>query len=442
MSATSATSPGSWQLKLAYQPIVCTVTCSGTTPVCYLDIYIQQVYYKTMASTTRTSGSAGTPIFEFDIRDALQEYLRTLVPNLRSQVPEQVNGGLVYCFVKGRGSSVNAFGYTVPEGPIPVQGTVDTAPVGGGGVKSPVTGNDSFIVLNGTLQLEQDPDAETYLSNNQLQPGRLDNVYNLFFNPKMWVQETDWMNLPVLFDHAAVNGGQSGSYAVTILAHYIDGRNIPFWLGVTHVLFSDTLYYLPAGPKNFEGLPPAVAVPPGTPTTPEWPKIEYYQIELELGNFANPPVRWKSPPIYVKHYQDQNRKRFRFVNWMGVYEFINFEKFEEEFKTASTSWAKYNQGNFTQRGKEEVGRMRYNVRSNELITAVGCFIESDMWFVKQFLSTPMAFEEKKGTAGQADYLLPIVLQDATIVSRKMEERWYYEITIQYEPANERINIRN
>ncbi len=446
MNAIAATSPGSWVLMLAYQPIICTVTCNGTTPVCYLDIYIGLVYYKTMVSTTRSSGSAGTPIFEFDIRDALQEYLRALVPDIRSQNPEQINGGLVYCFIKGRGSTVNASGYTVPEGPVPVQGTVDTAPTGGGGIKSPATGSESFIVLNGALQLEQYPDAETFLSNNLRQPFRIDNIYNLFMNPKMVVQETDWMNLPVIFDHAAANGQQFADFGVTIVGHYFQGIHAgtqqAFWLGRLNRLFSDTIYYLPAGPKNFDGLAQVYAPIPGTDPFPPWWDFDFYYIQLEINAFDTRPYRWRSPNIYLKHVECKDRKRFRFVNYMGQYEFINFEKFEEEFRAVSSTWAKYNPGAFGGRGKEAVGRLRYNVRSNELITATGCFIETDMFFVKQFLSTPMAFEECKGIEGQPDFLLPIVIQDATIITRKMEERWYYEITIQYEPANEQINIRN
>ena len=62
--------------------------------------------------------------------------------------------------------------------------------------------------------------------------------------------------------------------------------------------------------------------------------------------------------------------------------------------------------------------------------------------VSDALDSPLAWLEWKGTQGQLDSYLPIKILDKKSVKHKEEDRFYYEITIEFILSQERIIMRN
>ena len=56
-------------------------------------------------------------------------------------------------------------------------------------------------------------------------------------------------------------------------------------------------------------------------------------------------------------------------------------------------------------------------------------------WIKELLSTPAAWVQWQGIEGQADNYIPIVIADAKVITRKLEERYMYEIQIEYKLSN-------
>lgn len=144
--------PAYQSLNAAYRPIVYKVTATRTDdgpipPVVYCDIYIKNVYYKTIDKTQYISATDTNSIWLFDVQDAAQEYLsKFLGTNAGSALLEAVNVmARIYC--KFRSSGLNVNGFITPEGTAPVQATSANAAVAGTGTQS----NESFI-CNSTLQ--------------------------------------------------------------------------------------------------------------------------------------------------------------------------------------------------------------------------------------------------------------------------------------------------
>ena len=146
---TITTQPFTGKLMAAYRPIVISATVTGNPPVVYCDIYIGGNYYK---SISRTQGP-----YDFDIQDAVQEYIQKYIPS---------NGGtaietdiLHEVYVKIRSSQFDVNGFIQPDGPVPVQATSGTPSTPGGGPQS-----NLFWGVNATLQHEDNQNLELHLN--------------------------------------------------------------------------------------------------------------------------------------------------------------------------------------------------------------------------------------------------------------------------------------
>lgn len=148
--------PGS--INAAYRPIIFEVTAESDegVPVVYCDIYLDQIYYKTISKTQKSANGKWT----FDVQDAAQEYLQKhLSPNGGSTmlVAPLVTAKLQCKF---RGSMIDPTdGFLVPDAPVPVQATLGEAAVAGGGL----AGFEIWIV-NCTLQHDDNQDLSQHLN--------------------------------------------------------------------------------------------------------------------------------------------------------------------------------------------------------------------------------------------------------------------------------------
>lgn len=155
--------PATGQLIAAYRPIVLKVNATATgggavPPFVVCDIYINDVYYKSIIRTAAESLQTTYSVFQFDISDALQESLQadlaTINNNNLLQAPHM--SGKVFC--RFRSSDIDGDGFTIEEGTKPVQGTKFTSPVAGTGTQS-----NSFFVINTALQHEDNQNLALHL---------------------------------------------------------------------------------------------------------------------------------------------------------------------------------------------------------------------------------------------------------------------------------------
>lgn len=152
------------QLLAAYRPIVFRVEATTTDgdpvpPYVVCDIYIADVYYKSIIRTSAKSATALLSVWEFDISDALQEYLQPDIAQIDNVAVLQARHMSAKVFCRFRSSTINADGFTVEEPTVPVQATRFTAAVSGTGLES-----NSFYAINATLQHEDNQNLETHLN--------------------------------------------------------------------------------------------------------------------------------------------------------------------------------------------------------------------------------------------------------------------------------------
>jgi hypothetical protein len=156
--------PATGQLIAAYRPIVfkvqATATGGGVTPpyvVC--DIYLADVYYKSLIRTAAESIESTYSIFQFNISDALQETLQADLATINNNNLLQAPHTSAKVFCRFRSSDVDGDGFTVEEPTAPIQGTKFDAPVAGTGTQS-----NSFFAINSALQHEDNQNLALHLA--------------------------------------------------------------------------------------------------------------------------------------------------------------------------------------------------------------------------------------------------------------------------------------
>lgn len=189
-----------------------------------------------------------------------------------------------------------------------------------------------------------------------------------------------------------------------------------------------TIYYLPNGPKNLSSLFPAI----------DWSTVEDYYLEL----YDDSGTQLLTTPLNKIGCcsDEKEKKRIVFVNTLGTIDGISVSKIEEEFETKSDAYEKPLRYPLV---KPDGGLYRYSIKAGSNYKAMSvCYREEDMNWIKELLSTPAAWLQWSGTEGQADSYIPIVISDAKVITRKVEERYSYEVQIEFKLSNERSGIRN
>ncbi|MGE9312881.1 hypothetical protein ACLOAU_14635 [Niabella sp. CJ426] len=138
----------------AYRPIILSVYASRTDnqpvpPVVYCDIYFNGVYYKTISKTSWEKVYVDVSLWQFDIQNACQEYLKSKLPAFNGTVIEVSHSAFTKCFCRFRSSGYDISGFVTTENTAPVQGTSTSYPANGTGTQS-----NTFTILNAILQNE------------------------------------------------------------------------------------------------------------------------------------------------------------------------------------------------------------------------------------------------------------------------------------------------
>lgn len=135
-----------------------------------------------------------------------------------------------------------------------------------------------------------------------------------------------------------------------------------------------------------------------------------------------------------------DKVRVHFLNYLGTFDAINFNPPQIIHATTSSD---YQRSLSYPLLKTDSGVERFNVRSNESYECrTGCYGEPQMNWCMELMDSPKAFMEWKGTQGQADSFLPIKVEDVKFEKQKEEDRYNYELVLQFKVANEKIILRN
>lgn len=156
--------PSANSINAAYRPIVISVRATRTDanprpPVVYCDIYFNDVFYKTLEKTQYSSLAVAYSVWDFDIQDAAQEYLKKFLAANGEQTIKEATLVVSKALCKFRSSGIDADGFIAPEGTAPIQGTGDNDPVAGTGDST-----NAFYIVNATLQHDDNQSLPAHLS--------------------------------------------------------------------------------------------------------------------------------------------------------------------------------------------------------------------------------------------------------------------------------------
>ncbi len=183
--------------------------------------------------------------------------------------------------------------------------------------------------------------------------------------------------------------------------------------------------YIPSGTKNLAALFPTV----------NFNDIEEYIVDLmDITGHA-----LATTTNYLIDSCEGDAARIHFLNKLGGIDAMNFKPITTEHGATSDSSER---PTVYPLSKPLHAINRFNVKSNETFTLTSIeYSEADMVWVTELLDAPLAWMEWKGTQGQPDSYLPVVIQDQKFQILKEDERYTYEVTILCILSNTRQNIR-
>jgi len=187
-------------------------------------------------------------------------------------------------------------------------------------------------------------------------------------------------------------------------------------------------YYIPNGPKNLETLFPLV----------DFNNVAKYYVEVKDNNgdvIATSPMN-----IQCCGCCDEERIRVNFLNGLGAIDAINFKLLTQEHESKSSDFEKPLQYPLE---KPEHGIGRFNVKSNDTYKLCNNeYSEEDKQWLDEILDSPIAWIQWEGTQGQDDSFIPIVILDKKFEKIKENDRFIYELTIEFSLSHEKFVIRN
>ena len=187
-------------------------------------------------------------------------------------------------------------------------------------------------------------------------------------------------------------------------------------------------YYIPNGPKNLETLFPLV----------DFNNVAKYYVEVKDNNgdvIATSPMN-----IQCCGCCDEERIRVNFLNGLGAIDAINFKLLTQEHESKSSDFEKPLQYPLE---KPVHGIGRFNVKSNDTYKLCNNeYSEEDKQWLDEILDSPIAWIQWEGTQGQDDSFIPIVILDKKFEKIKENDRFIYELTIEFSLSHEKFVIRN
>lgn len=186
------------------------------------------------------------------------------------------------------------------------------------------------------------------------------------------------------------------------------------------------VYYIPDGPKNLSALFPQV----------DWTKVQEYYIEVQTVG----ALTLATSVINVLDTCCERGARIHFVNYAGAIDSVDMKITDKEHEAKSTS---YQQPSVYPQDKTRHSVSRSNVKAADTyrVSTVD-YGESEMTWLDELLDTPAAWIEWIGIQGQSNSYLPILIVDGKKQNKKLDDRYEYEVTIDFVMSNARVLLRN
>lgn len=186
--------------------------------------------------------------------------------------------------------------------------------------------------------------------------------------------------------------------------------------------------FIPNGPKNLETLFPTV----------DFNNVGRYYVEVKNVNgdiVATSPINAQCCGCC-----DEERVRINFLNRLGGIDAIDFKLLTQEHETKSDEYETPVQYPLE---KPVHGIGRFNVKSNDTFMIYNKeYYEEDREWLDEILDSPVAWMQWEGTQGQPDSYMPVSILDKKFKKIKEENRFIYELILEFTLSHEKFNIRN
>lgn len=283
------------------------------------------------------------------------------------------------------------------------------------------TQSNTFFVLNATLQHEDNQDIASHLNAFKKRAWTSD-AFPLTHRPDNYhVTPMDSDFFPIVYT------GADRPASIVLNYRY---RNQSTWRTSGPSTFASftpakSVFYIPDGPANLHPL-----------FAPNFGDIAEYYLEVKDTTGA---IIATTNIMTVNGCED-DYFRIHFLNRLGAIDAINFHVTDitQEVKSDTTE-----RPTTTPLVKSQHAVRRFSVRSNDKHTGLNQeFHEEDLDFVDELFASPLHWLQWKGTQSQVDDYIPIVLSDQKNMKRKAEDRYSYDVTVEFTLSHEKFIIRN
>ena len=469
MAISYAVGPTINSMKAAYNEIKVQAHddgVGGITPVVYCDVYMNEVFFKTVSSSSPIVVTGAATVWEFDLSGVAQEYMRSVVPDVRYPTTSGVaamqelflapplynlyiHGGAARMRCKLRRGTADSYGVVTPQAPVPVQETVDSAAIAGGGYAI-----DPFYVVNSALQLNYDHNTNMRFALNEYRRTGIfstagymvdggNRLYPLSHLEEGKIYANDYGQFPVVLERDCFwspGGVYNNSCVAAIAVECYNSAGVRIYAApsIGQTIYGESILSIPVGVKNLVALFPAMAA--------ALPSTAWYQVFIYSNLWVTidaSKCHFVTPKYYLQQGSNSSpaqHVRMWFRNFLGHLDALNFRVYNDKGKVVSTPTEARRT---TQRLNPS--QMRNNVRSNRYGELTEIFDESELPLIEELMSSTQAYIETSSTnyptpAGQ-NVLMPIVIEDMEYVQRNNELRYQYEVTVKYMLSHENMSVR-
>lgn len=437
--------PTNYKLVSAYRPIEYSISwdvapAPDVERIIYCDIYaieelasvsVPPVFLRTLTATYNYSTNIA-PLFKFDVQDAFQEYLQgnqhpyANTQEMTVRDKNLVNPNFCVAVCKFRYAEPNEDGIMIPNLP---QGYSN-------GLES-----NRIIVLNANQQQEDDSDLQTHIWSfmKENKDAALDFLILSKFRDNRIVSDYDYTayfrSMEVVFPDSDF--------------HIVYNVKRPFKTELDRIavstippLVSDYpgIYPIPLGRKFIElfelrvveseyGSPLVL----GEVTSFQFDMVDYFFVELIRKGSGN--AAFTTPKM---KFAKCSEVTLRFLNSLGSFDDIHFEKVEISKSVQST---RYQKPSTYPANISDGGWKSLSVQSNEhmVLKSLNYSKQNGKWMV-EILDSPQVYQVIPTETGYKQ--VPVNVVDSDLILQSMEPGPYFDFTIQIEFANRNIRQRS
>jgi len=186
-------------------------------------------------------------------------------------------------------------------------------------------------------------------------------------------------------------------------------------------------YYIPNGPANLAALFPSI----------DFTQVAEYFVEVLEGDevIATTPMN-----RICGCEDDEDCFRIHFLNALGAIDGIDFKMIEKLHEAKSDTFQKPTSYPLI---KTDHSLGRFNVKSNDTIKACSVvYYEQHMDWIDELFDSPVSWIEQVNIQGQGATYNPIIISDKKNLKVKQEDRYVYQVEIEFKFSHERFIIRN